>query len=71
MVHQLLQIITPNGVSDAHELPVSYALAENVNVSVAAVSEKARVQLQLNTVPKINGHIFHPIWDVTNCSQRA
>lgn len=28
-------------------------------------------QLQLKTVPKRNGHIFHPIWDVTNCSQRA
>lgn len=28
-------------------------------------------QLQLKTVPKTNGHIFHPIWDVTNCSQRA
>lgn len=28
-------------------------------------------QLQLKTVPKINGHIFRPIWDVTNCSQRA
>lgn len=27
--------------------------------------------LQLKTVPKINGHIFPPIWDVTNCSQRA
>lgn len=40
MAYQLLQLIIPNGVSDDHELCVSHALAENVNVSVAAVSEK-------------------------------
>lgn len=43
MAPQLLQTIIPNGVSDDHELCVSYVLAENVDVSVAAVSEKARV----------------------------
>lgn len=43
MAHNILQVIVPKGVLDDHELCVSYALAENVNVGVAAVSEKARV----------------------------